>query len=100
MEFNDDHFDFYKKIIKIRKENPVLSNGEIEFMITEGNHLSYERYNEQDKFWLYSILKMKKEDFEMPVNETYINLLDGTEVSGKIITLLPLTAAILKRIND
>jgi len=36
--FNQEQHDFYKKLIRIRKENPVLSNGNIEFSGNKGKN--------------------------------------------------------------
>jgi cyclomaltodextrinase len=95
--FNNEHFNFYKKIIQIRKENPVLSNGEIEFIKTDGNCLSYRRFNEHGEILVMFNLENEKRAFELPTNDRYINLLDGTSISGNVISLDPLAAAILRR---
>jgi glycosidase len=97
--FNQDHFNFYKKMIKIRKDNPVLTNGDLKFLETKGKYLSYMRYDENDQMIILFNMDNEKRDFDIPANETYLNLMNGTEVVGKSIKLLPLTAVILKKIN-
>ena len=51
VEFNDEIFNWYKKLIDMRKSNEVLSLGEISFlrMDDEKNILAYERYDDSDK---------------------------------------------------
>lgn len=97
--FNQDHYDFYKKLIRIRKENPVLSNGEIEFVKTVGNSLAYKRFDGRDEIFVMFNLENENREFELQENETYINMIDNSEVSGKVVMLQPMTAAIYKRIN-
>jgi len=97
--FNQDHFNFYKKMIKIRKDNPVLTNGDLKFLEARGKYLSYVRYDENDEMIILFNMDNQKRDFDIPINETYSDLTDGTQVSGNKITLLPLTARILKKIQ-
>jgi glycosidase len=98
--FNQEHFDFYKKLIRIRKENPVLNSGAIEFVKTTGNCLSYKRFDEQNEIFVMFNLENEKRDFELPENGTFINLFDKTEVTGRILTLQPLSAGIYRRVNS
>lgn len=95
--FNNEHFSFYKKIIQIRKENPVLSNGEIEFIKSEGNCLFYRRFNEMDEILVIFNLEDKQLDFKIPVNESYVDLMEGQIFERPQITLDPLTGLILKK---
>jgi glycosidase len=95
--FNDEHFSFYKKIIQIRKENPVLSNGEIEFINTEGNCLSYRRFNDKDEILVMFNMDNEDKDFTLPQGNSYIDLLQGTVYTSAKITLAPLTGIILRK---
>jgi glycosidase len=96
--FNEVHYNFYKKIIRIRNENPVLSNGAIEFIKTDANCLSYRRFNEQDEILVIFNMGSEKQECELPPEVSYLNLWDLSPVSGKAITLDALTAIILKKI--
>jgi glycosidase len=98
--FNPEHFNFYKALIQIRKENPVLCSGALEFLKTEGKSLSYKRYNNTDEILVLLNADTQKKDFELPANAEYINLFDRSKVTGSIIGLNPLTGAILKRIRN
>jgi len=93
--FNQELFDFYKKIIDIRKENPVLSEGDIEFMLAEGNKLMYKRFDDKDEIIVIFNLENEAQAFDIPWNN-YKNLLNNSTVVGKI-TLDPMSGMILKR---
>jgi len=95
--FNQQHFDFYKKLIRIRKENPVLMDGKLEFIKAEGKTLSYKRYDSVNEIIVLFNLESTGKSFELPGNHNYTNLLDNSSVKGKTFSLQPLTAAILRR---
>ncbi len=97
--FNQQHYDFYKKIIQIRKANPVLALGKLEFLKAEGKTLVYKRYDDKDQIIVLFNLEKVAEKLALPTTGTYINLLDNTKLTGKDITLKPMTAAILKKIK-
>ncbi|MDP2423823.1 MAG: glycoside hydrolase family 13 protein, partial [Bacteroidales bacterium] len=50
--FDAEHFEFYKKMIKLRKAQPVLINGDIEFMLSEGKCLMYKRTNNDETLFV------------------------------------------------
>ncbi len=94
--FSQDQFDFYKKLIKIRKENPVLNSGDIRFFLTDGKMLSYKRFDKQDEIYILLNADTVEHTFTIPEGK-YVNLLDNSPVSGKSILLKPLRGAILKK---
>ncbi len=93
--YNEEYHNFYKKIIKIRKDNPVLTTGDLKFLLAEGNKLMYERVNGSDQ--IIVAFNMENEDaiFNLP-SASYTNLMDNTTVE-RTITLKPLTGVILKK---
>ena len=93
--FNKKHFDFYKKLIAIRKDNPVLATGDIEFVLAEGNKLIYKRFDNNDEILVIFNLEKESQAFEIPWNN-YTNLMDRSTVVG-MITLDPMSGVILKR---
>jgi glycosidase len=94
--FNTELFGFYKQLIHLRKANSVLSDGKFEFMQTEGDLLSYRRYdNDQQIIVLFNRGKGKA-GFSIP-SSRYTNLLTGKKFSGNSCTLDALSAVILKR---
>lgn len=96
--FNQEHFNFYKKIIQIRKNNPVLVDGNIEFIKAEGNYLSFIRFNEKDQILVLFNMEDDAKEVELLQDIIYMNLLDGNKVVKDLIILEPLSAVILKKI--
>ncbi len=53
VKFNDELFSFYQKIIKLRKENPVLIHGEIEYIKQDNPAvLVYKRYSKDKEIFV------------------------------------------------
>lgn len=75
--FNREWFDFYKKIIKIRKENPVLSHGDIEFLVADGKVLSYKRFDKSDEIVVIFNLEDGTKKISLPEKASYKDLLTG-----------------------
>ncbi len=97
--FNKEHFEFYKKIVQIRKENPVLVDGSFEFLIASGKKLSYKRKNDNDEIIVIFNLEDEDSKFELPEGEMFVNLLDGLNARGQV--LLPsLETGVFKRISE
>jgi len=95
--FNQEHFDFYKKIIHIRKDNPVLSTGSLDFLQTEGKLLVYKREDGKSQIIVAFNLDQQKKEINLPEAGNYTNLLDNSKISGKSIALNPMDAVILKK---
>lgn len=93
--FNEEHYNFYKKIISIRKDNPVLATGDIEFLLAEGNKLMYKRYNETDEIIVIFNMEDEAVAFDIPISN-YKNLFDNSTVVRKV-TVNSLSGVILKK---
>jgi len=96
--FNKDYFNFYRKIINIRNDNPVLATGDIEFILAEGNKLGYRRFDDNNEIFVLFNMESESESFELPESKTYKNLFDDSSVSNTI-TLAPVSGVVLKWIN-
>jgi cyclomaltodextrinase len=97
VEFNQSQFDLYKKLIGIRKSNPVLSTGDIEFLVTEGKKFAYERFDTKDEIIVLFNLEPTKQSFTLTQNSTWIDLLTNKKIKGDSIVLKTLSAAVLKK---
>ena len=71
--FNQQQFDWYKKLVAIRKRNPVLSTGKIEFIITEGKKLGYRRYDGRNELIVLFNLEKNKQDFKYITQVYYVS---------------------------
>ncbi|MEI7664006.1 MAG: DUF3459 domain-containing protein, partial [Bacteroidota bacterium] len=97
--FNQAQFDWYKKLISIRRQNPVLATGDITFMVAEGKKLAYKRSDAGDEILVLFNLGPATQDFPLPVHANYIDLLTGKTIRGNNVRLKSLTSAILKKIK-
>lgn len=94
--FNQATFNFYKKLIQIRKSNPVLVDGETEFLITSHKKLAYKRYTVKDEIIVLFNLEANKQIFDLP-SGNYIDLISGKRIPGNKIKLKSLEGLVLKK---
>jgi cyclomaltodextrinase / maltogenic alpha-amylase / neopullulanase len=94
--FNQVQFNFYKKLIQIRKSNPVLSTGDITFLAAEGKKLAYKRSDSKDEIIVIFNLESTTQSFTLPPKSNWTDLLTNKKIEGKTITLKALSAAVLK----
>jgi glycosidase len=99
VKFNQAHFDFYKKLISLRKNNQVLVTGEIEFMQTEGKTLAYKRYAGNEEIFVLFNASSKSQKYNFLRTGKYKDLLTNQVVDTKKLSVNSLSAMILKRIN-
>ncbi|MEO6166642.1 MAG: alpha-amylase family glycosyl hydrolase [Chitinophagales bacterium] len=97
--FNQQQFDWYKKMIAIRKSNPVLATGAIEFLTAEGKKLAYRRFDKDNEIIVLFNVERTTQQFDLPKNSRYVDLLTDRKFSGSIYTLNEMSAAILKRVD-
>lgn len=104
VKFNDELFDFYKKLVSIRKSNSILSNGKIDFIITDDKNqiLAYSRFNENNEVIAVFNLSDEVKEISIPTkfnSESYKDVLFNmnlTKGNSKIILKLkPRSSVIL-----
>ncbi|MDR3272877.1 MAG: glycoside hydrolase family 13 protein [Flavobacteriaceae bacterium] len=92
--FNKSWNDFYKKLIKIRKDNPALSSAHIEWLAAEGDLLVYRRSDGNSSI----VFAINNSDSEMQIPENMKlegeDLLTGNHV--ELVDLKPMEAVIIK----
>ncbi len=96
VRFDEATFEFYKKLIKIRKENPELVDGELHFLETNGKKLVYERTLNGNKIIVLFNAGNATQLFNIPFG-TYTNLLNGKIIRTNVLKLNGLQSAILKK---
>ena len=94
--FNQEQFDFYKKLIRIRKSNPVLSAGKFEFLLAEGSKLIYKRSDVSNEIVVMINAAATPQTFALPMETTYKDILNNKAIKGNNIILEPFTAVILQ----
>jgi cyclomaltodextrinase / maltogenic alpha-amylase / neopullulanase len=91
-------FRLYKSLIRIRKENPVLSLGDIQFLDTQGKSFSYLRFDKDNSIMVLLNADLQPYTFHFPEG-TYQNLLTNKKNTGTELEIRPLTGVILKKIK-
>lgn len=87
-------FWFYKSLVHIRKENEVLNTGNIQFLESQGQAISYMRYDKENSILV--LLNSGEEPFTFHfMLGTYKNLLTKKTITGGELKVAPLTGAIL-----
>ena len=94
--FNQEQFNWYQKLIRIRKENPVLAEGENEFLLTAGKKLGYRRFDGKNEIIVFFNLENSPQQFRISGNGPFVDLLTGKPVTGNTISLDKLSAVVLK----
>lgn len=94
--FNHELFGFYKQIIAMRKAHPVLTHGDIRFILAEGKKLAYQRSNGQEN--IYALFNLESEPYTITLEgETQmVNLLNDQQIEGDSVTVEPMTALVVK----
>lgn len=95
--FNEATFQFYKKLIKIRKENPVLIDGELRFLETAGKKMVYERTQNNQKIIVIFNVSTVCEKFNIE-RGNYFELISKKSITGNTLKLKPLQSIILKKL--
>ncbi|MFN8888147.1 MAG: hypothetical protein ACK5WF_11855, partial [Cyclobacteriaceae bacterium] len=97
VSFNQAHFDFYKKLIAIRKSNAVLTTGKIEFLKAEGKLLGYTRFDDKNEIIVLFNIDDSEHTFSLPANSFYTELLYNQKVISGTITIGSRKSVILKK---
>lgn len=102
--FNQEVFSYFQKLIRIRKENPVLVHGDIEFIkVDDANEiLAYRRFMEEEEIIAVFNANQAAQNISISLNTNrkYSDVLQGIEIQANngVLSLQvpPRSAAILK----
>jgi glycosidase len=97
VEFNVDQFNFYKQLIQIRKNESVLSLGDIDFLKKDGKLLVYKRFDQQDEIIICLNAGTTEVFFDLPSGNYYLDLISGEKIQ-KNVELNALEGKILKKL--
>lgn len=98
LSFNKDQFNWYQKLIQIRKENTVLSSGKIQFLMANGKKIAYKRMIGENELLIFFNLEVHKAEFVLSSGGKYQDLLTNQIIEGNKFTMPSLSTMILKRI--
>lgn len=96
--FNHELHAWYRQLIGVRKQNPVLASGEISFIHAEGKQLAYRRFDHQTEILVYLNAGTEAWTTILPKDQLYLNLLSGEEIKGEV-TMNALDGLMLKLIR-
>lgn len=82
--FNREHFEYYKQLIRLRHENPVLRHGKIEFLQAKGKTLLYRRFDRKKEVFVLFNLDQKTQHFRLPRKGNYRDLLTNATMGQEI----------------
>ena len=94
--FNSQLFEFYKKLISLRKNNPVLMDGKFNFLKAKDKTLIYSRTNDTNEMMVLFNLGDQPEFYTLPEKAIYTDLMNGGNQVGKM-ELPALSGFVLKR---
>lgn len=96
--FNAKQFEWYKRLIHIRRTQSVLWDGELEFLVTDGRKLAYTRSNKKDEIMVVINGGNVRTQITLPRSGNYVDLLTNTTVEVSRIWLDAQTAMVLKKL--
>ena len=107
VKFDDDLFEFHQKLIRLRKTNPTLVNGDLEFIKVDDNQdlLAYRRFDSnQDMIVIFNHLnESKKISIAKKFDFNYQEILDNRKIYNEtdkiFIEVPPMSVYILKPMN-
>lgn len=104
VEFNKELFQFYQKLIELRKDNPVLMHGDLEFITPDNldGLFAYRRFDEKNEILVIFNHHDKPSKLQLDNANPYKSLLGDIVMersgNGKLtIEIPPRKAAIVKR---
>lgn len=95
--FNASHFEFYKQLIAVRKNNEVLADGQLEFLKAPDHVLAYRRYDSDSEIMVVLNAGIRAESLALTEGAHYLNLMDDALISDSVLMVAPLSGFILKR---
>lgn len=93
VRFNRNHYDFYRRLIKLRKANPMLATADTEFVVAEGDVLVYKRIEGNQEILV--LFNLSSKPYRYLLDKEMTDLMTGHKCRKKLI-LKPLSGTILK----
>jgi glycosidase len=94
--FDAAQFAWFKKLIALRKNNPVLMDGDFNFLKAQGKTLVYSRTDANNEVVVLFNMGDKPDVYFLPDKAVYTDLMNGGLLEGEL-ELPSLSALVLKR---
>ncbi|MBL7846145.1 MAG: glycoside hydrolase family 13 protein [Cyclobacteriaceae bacterium] len=96
--FNPKQFEWYKKLVHVRRTQPILWDGKLEFLVAEGRKLAYVRSNDKGEILVLFNTGSERAQFILPRTGNYLELLTNKTLDVTKLWLDPQSAMILKKL--
>ncbi len=96
--FNPKQFEWYKKLVGIRRTHPELWDGKLEFLLAEGRKLIYSRTKGSDEILVIFNASNDRMQFQVPREGNYMDLFTNQVVNIKRVFLDAQTAMVVKKL--
>lgn len=96
--FNGSQHEWYKKLVHIRRNHPVLWDANIEFLVAEGGKLAYSRSNGKEEIVVVFNASDARTQVVLPRTGRYTDLMTNRNVDVTRLWLDPRSALILKKL--
>lgn len=95
----DSAFNFYKKLLQIRKEREAILEGKTEIIETKGDLLAYKRYTDKESLIVLINFSNKPVDFSLNEGNSTLIFSTGQEIKQEncVIRLSPVSGCILSQ---
>ncbi len=99
VQFDNETFNWYKKLIAMRKQNPVLSHGALVFLPSDKKVLAYKRVEAENE--ILTVLNAGNEIIHFQLNQgmKYKDILTGEEHKDQVI-VEPIDGIVLRKIAE
>ena len=93
LSFNQQHFSFYQKLIKLRKAHPMLATAKTEFVVADGNVLGYKRIEGNQEILV--LFNLSGKTFSYPLEKEMTDQMTGRRYKHKVL-VRPVSGVILQ----
>lgn len=96
--YDAKQFEWYKRLVRTRKTNPVLWNGKLEFLVAEGRKLAYARMDKTSELVVVFNAGDEQTQIVIPRKGRYLDLLTNKTVDVTKLFLEGQSAMVLKKL--
>lgn len=96
--YNAKQHEWYKKLVHIRRNHPVLWESQIEFLVADGHQLAYSRSNGKDEIVVVFNASPERAQIVIPRTGNYTELLTNRNIDVSKLWLDPFSAFVLKKL--
>ena len=96
--FNTTQFNWYQKLIALRKANSELVDGTFDFNYAAGKLVAYTRTENQKSLFIILNADDKAAQYNLPKTGNYVDLLTGKKYVGESVQIPAISGMVLKKL--